>query len=1327
MAAEIDPFVLRLSFPWFLLQASVRRLGLLLFVCLFLPAASQATGTRATGNFLMDYWETDDGLPEDSATAMIQTADGYLWFGTFAGLVRFDGVQFKVFDPGNTPEFPSGGVVNLHLDHNGAIWCSTYKGMVRLANGRWKRFGREEGWTSNFARSFSEPKNGGPLYVTGFDGKILKFQDEKFQEMPPPPGDSGNGYFGHVDREGYFWAAQNRFTGYWTGSEWVRVAPDAVAGKEYGAASARDGGVWILQDDMLRKFNRAGQVFEVRVREQVQDFWSMIEGGSGDLWVCSYLNGVYQVKTNGNVVHYTTEIGLPHNSVRFVFEDREANFWVGTSGGGLMRVRPRSFRNYGTESGLQERTVKSVAVRANGEVVLGTYGKGVARMDPRPLVPVFVPLEKNGPRFFQTLLEDHSGNLWGGSLGDGLFLIESNRTTRVRDWPAGGEKVAALFEDARNRLWVGFGDRVSVREDEKFKSIGLAANGAPLTDMRAFGEEQESGAILAGGDRGLYRLEDKGFVEVRDSKGRPFEQIFCIKTLRDGSIWLGTGKGLVRYRAGEIGLVNEANGLPVRTVSNMIEDRFGTWWLSSNRGIVRVDPQQLEAVASGAKASLECQRFTVSDGLASIECPSGYQPTAARGRDGRLWFATLKGVAVLDPQRLRLNQKPPPVVIESISFIDAQRRRQNWEVNQPAEIKLPPGSSQLDVFFAALSFTAPEKMKFAYKLRRGDRLIAEEEIPQRKVSLNLLPPGHYSLQVLAANNDGVWCQHGATLSFAVLPLYWQTAWFRLGTAAAGAFGLAGVFWRSAERRVRVQREKFEQQRALAEEKARLASVLEGTSDLVGFATAAGRILYINPAGRRLLGLNDEEDVTRLDIADFYSAESRKALREGAWTVVMQKGSWSGEATMRPRSGAEVLTSQVLQVHRDSDGAVLFLSAIIRDVTENRKMEHQLRHAQKMEALGTLASGIAHDFNNVLSAIIGNIELARVDAGPNPPVIESLNEARKAGIRARDLVQQILAFGRRQVQDRKVISLAPVVSEAARLLRSTLPAGIELATRIEPDVCYVSADASQIHQVIINLCTNAWHAIENSVGRIEIRLERVELGIDRTGWRVDVLPGFYARLVVSDTGRGIDPGILDHIFEPFFTTRARGRGTGLGLAVVHGIVKSHDGAIHVTSEVGRGATFELLFPETAPPPVVAEPPSETPAPARGSGEHILYLDDEAPLVFLASRALERIGYRVTGFTDPNEAVAAFRKNPGQFDVVVTDQNMPGSSGLDVAHVFLSLRPDLPVLLTSGYLSDELKSNARAAGVAALIYKPNTVVELREAIHRWVGHSKSNGNG
>jgi PAS domain S-box-containing protein len=400
-------------------------------------------------------------------------------------------------------------------------------------------------------------------------------------------------------------------------------------------------------------------------------------------------------------------------------------------------------------------------------------------------------------------------------------------------------------------------------------------------------------------------------------------------------------------------------------------------------------------------------------------------------------------------------------------------------------------------------------------------------------------------------------------------------------------------------------------------------------------------------------------------------------------------------------------------------------AIVRDVSdrrsaeeERRSLEAQLRQSQRLEAIGTLAGGIAHDFNNILTTIIGNTELAALDAPAGGSLAETLDEIRRAGHRARALVRQILAFSRRREEtDRRPQPLAPIIEEVAGLLRAALPAGAALRVVVDPKAPDVLVDSSQIHQVLMNLGTNAWQALPSGVGTIEIRLDDARVGRDEERTEHSLRPGRYARLQVIDTGSGIDAATAERIFEPFFTTKDPGQGTGLGLAVVHGIVLGHGGEVTVHSTPGVGTTMEILLPavESAAPPA----PRPTPQPDRGSGQVIACVDDEAAIVRLTARVLELAGYSVMGFTNAADMLVVLGENPGAFDALLTDLNMPGISGLELAREALLLRPDLPIGLTSGYLTDELIREAKAVGVREIVHKPSDTASLVGAIARLFG--------
>ncbi|HEY5756868.1 MAG TPA: ATP-binding protein [Steroidobacter sp.] len=407
--------------------------------------------------------------------------------------------------------------------------------------------------------------------------------------------------------------------------------------------------------------------------------------------------------------------------------------------------------------------------------------------------------------------------------------------------------------------------------------------------------------------------------------------------------------------------------------------------------------------------------------------------------------------------------------------------------------------------------------------------------------------------------------------------------------------------------------------------------------------------------------------------------------------------------------------------RDDVGNIIGVNVAIHDITDRKRaneeraaLEGQLRQSQKMEALGTLAGGIAHDFNNVLTAISGNAQLAIEDLTADHPATPSLHEIKRATGRAKDLVRRILAFSRPEQNIQHLIDLRPIVEEALRLLRATVPRMIEIHLEADPDLPAVMADATQVHQVLMNLGKNACDAMQRRGGTLTIRLasERVDSLLDSPS--PDLHPGSYLRISVEDTGTGIPPELIERVFEPFFTTKGHGEGTGLGLSVVHGIVRGHRGAILVRSEPGAGTVFDLYFPAAERQAVDAATTSTGAATAAGKGENVLYVDDEEQLVHLVTRMMERMGYNVTGMTRPAEAIDAVRADPQRFDLVLSDLGMPGMSGMDLAEALLQIRPELPIIITSGYVRAEDARRAEQIGVRDVVLKPNTVAEIGQLI-------------
>jgi signal transduction histidine kinase/CheY-like chemotaxis protein len=420
-------------------------------------------------------------------------------------------------------------------------------------------------------------------------------------------------------------------------------------------------------------------------------------------------------------------------------------------------------------------------------------------------------------------------------------------------------------------------------------------------------------------------------------------------------------------------------------------------------------------------------------------------------------------------------------------------------------------------------------------------------------------------------------------------------------------------------------------------------------------------------------------------------------------------------TNRRKDGKLIQADSTISPLVTSAGVLTGYISLNRDITEAVKLETMLRQAQKMEAIGTLAGGIAHDFNNILSAMIGYAELARFRT-TDPQIQPYLEQILKACDRSRDLVKQILTFSRRREQEMKPMAVTPVVKEVLQLLRSSIPSTVEIRTSFETHHDTVLADPTQIHQVLMNLCTNAVHAMRDREGVLEVRLGRQLLTAQSPVFDPGLKEGPYLKMVVSDTGEGIDPSVRDKIFDPFFTTKASGEGTGLGLSVVYGIVKDHGGMIHVESEPGKGTTFTIHLPlldaatEWEGPEMALIP--------EGSG-HILYVDDEEPIASLGREMLTSLGYDVAIRLSSIDALEAFRANPRDYDLVITDMTMPNMTGARLAEEMLKIRPDLPIILTTGFSERMDKEAAQKLGCRDFLMKPVSLGDLARAVKRALG--------
>ena len=511
------------------------------------------------------------------------------------------------------------------------------------------------------------------------------------------------------------------------------------------------------------------------------------------------------------------------------------------------------------------------------------------------------------------------------------------------------------------------------------------------------------------------------------------------------------------------------------------------------------------------------------------------------------------------------------------------------------------------------------------------------------------------------------------------------------------------------------------QEALRESEEKYRTILEDMEEGYYEVDLSGNFTFLNDAMCKIRGQSKDE-LMRTNNRDYMSPETAKAVYKyfnKVYTTGKPAKNMEWE-TIRADGSKRYIESSV-DLMKNPEGQPIGFRGVVRDATEHKRMEAELKQSQKMESIGTLAGGIAHEFNNILGIIIGNTELAIDDVPEWNPAKECLKEIRTASMRAKDVVRHILSFARKTPAQRIPLNISTIIRDSLKLMRSSIPTTIEIRQNIVCESEMILADPTEINQLLMNLCTNAVHALSEEAGVLEVSLESISLDKDSAGQYENLDTGKFVKLTVKDTGQGIDPKIMDRIFDPYFTTKDMDKGTGMGLAVVYGIVKKHDGAIKACSELAKGTVFEVLFPLIEE---VAEPELEVEPEVLPTGnESILFVDDERSLVKMGSQMLERFGYQVITKTNPTEALALFKAEPDKFDLVITDMAMPQMAGDRFAQELMQIRKDIPVILCTGHSARINEDRANAMGLAAYVMKPMVTRDFAITVRKVLDEAKN----
>jgi ligand-binding sensor domain-containing protein/signal transduction histidine kinase len=842
----------------------MRRLIPLLLIVAFPLFSFALDPNRSLKEFGHQTWLTENGLPQNTVQSIVQTRDGYLWIGTQEGLARFDGLNFTVFDKENTPAFKSNDIRFLHEDQQGRLWISTSYGLVCRHDGQFTSFTENEGLPDNSLGPVVEDTNGNVWIGTG--GGLSRFENGNFKTLTVEQGLSrnviqtlcarANGTLLVGTSAGVQSLSGDRFTS-WT------TLPNVPAANISAIAESKNGQLWFGTLDGLYGVVKEG-VTPVTITLPNSRVSALRIDREGALWIGT-AGGVARL-LNGNVESLTSTDGLSSNLVLSLFEDREGSIWIGTEAGGLNLLKSKKFNTFTTRDGLPNDLVKAIYQDAQGGIWIGSQGGGLTLFKNGKFT-TWTTRDGLSSDVVLSLAGDAQGVIWIGT-PDGLNRFKDGKF-QVFTFADGlsNDLVRSVLVDRNGVLWGGTRDGLNSFRNNKFTTYttqdGLANNfiGAIYEDSKA--------NLWVGTLGGLNKIRDGKFQTFTTKDGLSSNTVISLYEDAPGDLWIGTnGGGLNRLRGDKFVSFTNRNALTADVIYRILEDKQQNLWCSSNKGIFRVSKAELDKVAGDSNASVNPVFYGPADGTLTREASGGGHPAGWRTSDGRMWFATIKGLAVIDPEHIPLNTAPPPIAIEQL-FVD------NQPVPLTQKVTLSPSSSRLDFYYTALSFIAPENVRFKYKLEGFDDNWIDGGA-RRVASYTNLRPGNYEFRVIAANNDGVWNETGASVQFYLEPRFYQTYWFY----ALCLVLLALAAWQLYRMRVRRMAHQFS---AVLAERNRIAREIHDNlaQDILGISVQLELVARLMPAAA-------EAAKGHLDRARILVRNSMTEARRYVWDLRSQE-------------------------------------------------------------------------------------------------------------------------------------------------------------------------------------------------------------------------------------------------------------------------------------------------------------------------------------------------------------------------------------------------------------------------------------------------------